>query len=67
MSYADNQNFENEYVWMRVQSLDGEVRKWFRELPPNSIDGIDSLEEVFMRQWEDTKDYLVLHYRVLII
>ena len=40
-----------------VQSLDGEVRKWFRELPPNSIDGINSLEEVFMRQWGDTKDY----------
>ena len=60
LSYADNQNFENEDVWMRVfvQSLDGEVRKWFRELPPNSIDGIDALEEVFMRQWGDTKDYL---------
>ena len=41
-----------------VQSLDGEVRKWFRELPPNSIDGIDALEEAFMRQWGDTKDYL---------
>ena len=41
-----------------VQSLDGEVRKWFRELLPNSIDGIDALEEVFMRQWGDTKDYL---------
>ena len=58
--YADNQNFENEDVWMRVfvQSLDGEVRKWFRELPPNSIDGIDALEDVFMRQWVDTKYYL---------
>ena len=41
-----------------VQSLYGEVRKWFRELPPNSIDGITSLEEVFTRQWGDTKDYL---------
>ena len=44
-SYADNHNFEHEDVWMRVfvQSLDGEIRKWFRELPPNSIDGIDAL------------------------
>ena len=41
-----------------VQSLDGEVRKWFRELPLDSIDGIDALEEAFMRQWGDTKDYL---------
>jgi hypothetical protein len=31
-SYADNLNIVNEDVWMRVfiQSLDGEVRKWFR-------------------------------------
>ena len=39
-------------------SLDGEVRKWFKEFPPNLIDGISDLEEVFMRQWGDTKDYL---------
>ena len=45
-SCADNQNIEHQYVWMRifVQSLDGEVRKWFRELPSNSIDEIYSLE-----------------------
>ena len=31
LSYANNQNIEVKYVWMRmfVQSLDGEVRKWF--------------------------------------
>ena len=34
------------------------MRKWFRELTPKYIDGIDALEEVFMRQWGDTKDYL---------
>ena len=39
------------------QSIDGEVRKWFKELPPNSIDGMYALEDVFMRQWGDTKDY----------
>ena len=68
LSHVDNQNFENEYVWMRVfvQILDGEVRKWFRELPPNSIDGIDALKEVFMRQCGDTK-YYILYYRVWII
>jgi hypothetical protein len=32
-SYADNLNIENEDAWMRVfvQSLDGEIRKWFRD------------------------------------
>ena len=35
LSYADNQNIEGKDVWMRmfVQSLDGEVKRWFRELP----------------------------------
>ena len=30
LSYADNQNIEAKYVWMRifVHSLDGEVSKW---------------------------------------
>jgi hypothetical protein len=38
-SYADNLNIGDEDVWMRVfvQSLDGEVRKWFRGLAPGSI------------------------------
>ena len=49
--YADNQNIEAKDVWMRmfVQILDGEVRKWFRKLPTWSIDGIEALEEVFMK------------------
>ena len=37
LSYADNQNIEAKDVWMSmfVQSLDGEVRIWFQELPAN--------------------------------
>jgi uncharacterized small protein (DUF1192 family) len=59
-SYADNLNIENEDVWMRVfvQSLDGEVRKWFRGLAPGSIAGIEALDSVFLRQWGDRKDYM---------
>jgi uncharacterized small protein (DUF1192 family) len=59
-SYADNLNIENEDVWMRVfvQSLDGEVRKWFRGLPPGSIAGIEALDNIFLRQWGDRKDYI---------
>jgi hypothetical protein len=50
-SYVDNLNIENEDVWMRVfvQSLDGEVRKWFRGLTPRYISGIDALDDVFLR------------------
>jgi ribonuclease HI/uncharacterized small protein (DUF1192 family) len=59
-SYADNLNIENEDVWMRVfvQSLDGEVRKWFRGLAPGSIASIEALDTVFLRQWGDRKDYI---------
>ena len=39
LDYADNHNIEAKDVWIRmfVQSLDGEVRKWFKEFPANSI------------------------------
>jgi hypothetical protein len=59
-SYADNLNIENEDVWMRVfvQSLDGEARKWFRGLTPGSIDGIEALDDSFLRHWGDKKDFL---------
>jgi hypothetical protein len=59
-SYADNQNVENEDVWMRVfiQSLFGEARKWFRGLAPRSIIGIEALDESFLRHWGDKKEFL---------
>jgi hypothetical protein len=59
-SYAENLNIENEDVWMRffVQSLDGEVRKWFRGLAPRSIMGIKALDSDFLRQWGYRKDFM---------
>jgi hypothetical protein len=41
-----------------VQSLDGEVRKWFQGLPPASITNIEVLDEAFIKQWGDRRDYL---------
>jgi hypothetical protein len=59
-SYVDNQNIENEDVWMRffVQSLFGEVRKWFRGLSPRSIIGNEALDETFWMHWGNKKDFL---------
>ena len=59
-SYVDNHNIEAKDVWMRmfIHILDGEVMKWFQEIPAGSIDGIEVLEEVFMKHWGDTKDFL---------
>ena len=57
--YADNQNIEAKDVWMRmfIQSLDREVKRWFKELLANSITIIKELQDLFMRQWGDTKDH----------
>jgi hypothetical protein len=47
-------------VWMRIfiHSLEDEARKWFRALPPGSIDGIEALDNAFLRQWGDKKDFM---------
>ena len=38
--------------------MDGEARKWFRYLHAGSIEGIEALDEAFLKQWGDRKDYL---------
>ena len=38
--------------------MDGEARKQFRDLPVGSIAGIEALDEAFLEQWGDQKDYL---------
>jgi hypothetical protein len=59
-SYATNLNIENEDVWMIffVQILDGEAGKWFMGLNPESIAGIEALDDAFLRQWGDKKYFL---------
>jgi hypothetical protein len=59
-SCADNYFIVNEYVWMRIffHSLGGEARKWFRALAPGSIDGIEALNDEFLRHWGDKKHFL---------
>jgi hypothetical protein len=59
-SYADNYVIVDEDVWMRifVHSLDGEAKKWFRALATGSITGIEDLDDVFLRQWGDRKDFM---------
>jgi hypothetical protein len=49
--FADNFNVEHVDVWMRlfVQSLNGEERKWFRSLTPNSIVDIVALDDTFLK------------------
>jgi hypothetical protein len=59
-SYVENLNIEEEDVWTQVfvQSLDGHARKWFKELPAGSIDGIEQLDDTFLKHWGDRRDFL---------
>jgi ribonuclease HI len=59
-SFTDDHVIMHADVWMRifVHSLEGEARKWFRALPPGSIDGIEALDNAFLRQWGDKKDFM---------
>lgn len=44
-----------------VQSLDGEARKWFKELAPRSIAETEALDDVFLKHWGDKKDLIYYH------
>jgi hypothetical protein len=59
-SFANNFKIEYVDVWMRlfVQIIDGEVRKWFKGLHLASIANIDALDETFIKEWGDRRDYL---------
>jgi hypothetical protein len=50
-SFTDAHIIMHADVWMRifVHSLEGEAKKWFRALPPRSIDGIEALDSAFLR------------------
>ena len=50
-SYDDNLEISEDDVWMRVfiQSLDGEARKWFRELTLASMADIEALDDAFLK------------------
>jgi hypothetical protein len=56
-SYVDNLNITDEDVWMRVfvQILDGEARRWFREITPGSITCIEVFDDTFLKQWGNKK------------
>jgi hypothetical protein len=42
---------------------------WFKDLPPRSIDGIVSLDDLILRNWGDKKDllYYVTKFKELTI
>ena len=59
LNYMDDLNIVHRDVFMRlfVQSLEGEPRKSFKSLAPNSIASWDDLENWFHIAWGEKKDY----------
>lgn len=62
-SYADNLDISEDDVWMRVfvQSLEGEARKWFKELTTRSIVDTEALDDAFLKHGKNKKDILYYH------
>ena len=58
LDFCDLEEIDYEYVKMRLfaQSLSGEVKKWFRVLPPNSIIDSQHFENMFLNRWEEKKN-----------
>jgi hypothetical protein len=38
-----------------IQSLDGDARDWFKDVPPIYIDGIVALDDSLLRHWGNKK------------
>jgi hypothetical protein len=55
-----NLNIEEEDVWTRVfvRSLDVHAKKWFKEIPANSIDDIEQLDDTFLKHWGDRRYFM---------
>eukprot|EP01018_Ginkgo_biloba_P021852 Gb_40590 [translate_table: standard] len=58
--FTDNLFIEYDDVYMRLfgQTLEGDVRKWFKDLMVDSIDSWKTFKELFMRQWGEKRDHL---------
>lgn len=68
-AFLENQNVEHHDVVLRlfIQSLDGEVRKWFKSLPNNSITTQEEMENSFLQKWGEKRDhtYMLTKFNVI--
>ena len=50
----DYMEIDDDTVKMRIfaQSLGGEVKKWFKNLPAGSIQDLPALYQTFINKWE---------------
>lgn len=58
--YCDRNEIADETIKLRLfaQSLGGEVRKWFKNLAPHSIQDLHAFHQLFLNKWEVRKNPL---------
>ena len=51
-------DIDNVQMRLFAQTLVGDVRKWFIELPVYSIDSLEAFHQQFLNRWEKKKNSL---------
>jgi hypothetical protein len=57
-SYILGIEHEDVYSRLLIQTLEGQLRTWFRALAVGSLRSYKELENSFIRQWEERRDHL---------
>lgn len=59
-NFSDLEEVDDDDVKMRLfkQSLEGEVREWFRAFPVGSIADLQQFHRIFISRWEVKKNPL---------
>lgn len=60
IDYFELHEVNEDDVQMRLfaQTLAGDVKKWFKSLPPNHIFDLDAFHQLFINRWERKKNSL---------
>jgi hypothetical protein len=67
--FFDLEEVDDEDVKMRLfsQSLNGEVKKWFKSLPTSSLNDITSFPQSFLNRWEVKKNPLQIYLNMNVL
>ena len=58
--FIELEEVDHEDVNMRLfaQSLSGEAKKWYKDLPPRSIPNFSGFQTAFMERWDNKQSPL---------
>ena len=51
-------NYADVKMWLFAQSLSGEAKKWFKDLPDGSILNFQAFQNAFLERWDDKQSPL---------